>query len=517
LAFLTLPDRVSLPAANLLQITALSKSYGPVRALDQVTLDVRAGEVHAVVGENGAGKSTLSRIIAGHLPPDAGSILLEGQPYRPRQKRDAEARGVRMILQELNLIGNLTVAESLFVGHLPHRWGWIDYSTLHRQARAALAQVGLEHLNPALPVSRLGVGQQQLVEIAAGLSTASKVLILDEPTAALTDPEIERLFAQLDALRARKTGIIYISHRMNEIRRIADRISVLRDGSLVATRPAETVSTDEIVRLMVGRDPTPQTQPTQREFGDVALRVEGLHRPPQVLNVSFEVRRGEILGFAGLMGSGRTETMRAIFGADRPEGGAVYLRGALEPAVIRSPSDAVRQGLALLTENRKEQGLLLPLSVGENICLPSLERMAAATGWIRQTMEHAAAKRWMEALSVRCRSPRQRVSDLSGGNQQKVVMAKWLLRDSEILIVDEPTRGIDVGARFEVYRILHELAAQGKAIVVVSSDLPELMALADRIAVMSMGRLVATFPRETATENNIMNAALSGHTHGLAS
>ncbi len=469
---------------SLLSATRVCKSYGPVRVLTDVDFELRRGEVHALVGENGAGKSTLSRIIAGLTSADAGSLSLRGQPYLPRDRRHAEQHGVRMVMQELNLIGNLTVAESLFVDCLPHRWGWIDYATLHRRAHVALARVGLAELNPTRPVRTLGVGQQQLIEIAAGLARRCDVLILDEPTAALTDPEVERLFAQVAALKAAGTGILYISHRMEEIRRLADRVSVLRDGRLVATRPVAAITLEEIVRLMVGRELAQGAERVARHPGALALQVTGLRCDPAVREVSFDARRGEILGFAGLMGSGRTETMRAVFGADRPQAGEVRLHGGDAPASIRSPRDAVRQGLALLTENRKEQGLLLPLAVRANVTLPSLPRFSALGGWLRRRPEAREASKWVATL---------------------------LLRDCAVLIFDEPTRGIDVGAKFEIYRLLDDLAAKGKAIIVVSSDLPELMAVCDRIAVMSAGRLAATFARGEWTEEKIMSAALSGH------
>ncbi|MBN2506700.1 MAG: sugar ABC transporter ATP-binding protein [Verrucomicrobia bacterium] len=497
-------------ATPLLAITGLSKAYAaPV--LTDVSLDILPGEVHALVGENGAGKSTLSRIVAGLTPADAGELRLRGAPYRPRGKADAERHGIRMVMQELNLVGTLTVAENLFLPSLPRRWGCIDYPRLHHQAREALARVGLDDLNPSRPVHRLGVGQQQLVEIAAGLSRRCDLLILDEPTAALTDPEIERLFTQIARLTAAGTAVLYISHRLEEIQRVARRISILRDGRLVATRNAQTVPLDEVVRLMVGRTLEPAAARQPRSAGPPALQVRGLNRGAAVRDVSFDVRQGEILGFAGLMGSGRTETMRAVFGADRADRGAVFLRGSTRPARIRSPRDAVRHGLALLTENRKEQGLLLSLSVRANITLLCLGRLSRAGTWIRGPRERDAARHWTRALSVRCHSLEQPVAELSGGNQQKVLIAKWLFRDCDVLIFDEPTRGIDVGARFDIYALLDQLAAQGKAIVVVSSDLKELLALCDRIAVMSAGRLAGTFRRGEWTQDNIMAAALSGY------
>ena len=518
----------------LLSVTDLGKSYaGPV--LSNVAFDLRRGEVHALVGENGAGKSTLSKIIAGLVQPDSGAMSLRGQPHSPRDKTEAEHHGIRMVMQELNLIGTLTVAESIALDQLPHRFGWINYRQLNAEAAQILQQVGLGDLDPARQIKSLGVGQQQLVEIAAGLSRRCDVLILDEPTAALTSPEIERLFGLIAKLKAAGTAIIYISHRMEEILRIADRISILRDGQMIATRAASEITLDEIVRLMVGRELGQAVRRSSRreeahtspsavvardqslltsaatETGAVALRVRGLRCAPAVKDVSFEARRGEILGFAGLMGSGRTETMRAIFGADRADAGEIFLHGSDEPTVIRSPRQAVRCGLALLTENRKEQGLLLPLSIRENISLMCLRQLSQFGGWMRSALERTETDGWAKKLSVRCHSTEQHVVELSGGNQQKVVIAKWLFRDCDILIFDEPTRGIDVGAKFEIYQLLGNLADAGKAVIVVSSDLLELLALCDRIAVMSAGRIAATFQRGEWTQDKIMEAALSGY------
>lgn len=484
--------------------------FGPVRVLHGVDLELHRGEIHALVGENGAGKSTLSRLLAGLLSPTGGRMELNGAPYAPRRKREAEQRGVRMVLQELNLIRTLSIAENLFLEDLPNTGGWIHRKKLDNLTRTALARVELGDLSPWTPVSALGIGQQQLVEIAAGLAQACALLILDEPTAPLTDPEIERLFARLRELKKQGTTILYISHRLEEIRRLADRITILRDGRRVGTWAVGELSMDDIVRHMVGRDLTTLPEPPRRSLGKTALKVEGLQCGPAVRGVSFEVREGEIVGVAGLVGSGRTETLRAIFGADAPEQGAIYLHGEAKPARIKSPAEAVRQGLALLTEDRKEQGLLLPLPIRCNLTLASLSPLARH-GWLSPRREEAPVQQWLGALQVRCQSAEQPVAELSGGNQQKVVLARWLMRDCRILMFDEPTRGIDVGARFEIYQWLQQLANQGKALLVVSSDLRELMMLSDRILVMSAGRIAGEFVRGQWTEDALMAAALSGY------
>jgi ribose transport system ATP-binding protein len=462
------------------------------------------------VGENGAGKSTLCRILSGLTPPTAGTIELSGQPYAPGTKAEAERRGIRMVMQELNLIGNLSVAENIFLRHLPHRAGWIDYAELHRRAAGILARVGLPDLDPRVAVGTLGIGPQQLIEIAAGLSERCEVLILDEPTAALTRADAARLFAQIEQLRADGVGIIYISHHLEEVRGIASRITVLRDGRRIASRPGADWTLDEMIRAMVGRDLSSLEDRPARAPGAVALRVQGLRRGRSVREVGFEARRGEILGFAGMMGSGRTETMRAIFGADAADAGTITLKG--ETVRIRSPRDAVRLGMAMLTEDRKRQGLMLPLAVRINLTLASLPRLARGCGWLSPGDERGCAASWARRLSVRCHSLEQRVAELSGGNQQKVVIARWLMRNCEVFLFDEPTRGIDVGAKFEIYALLDELARADKAIVMVSSDLRELMAVCDRIAVMSAGRLVRTFARGSWSEDAILAAALSEST-----
>jgi len=503
----------------------INKSFPGVQALSAVDFDLRAGEVHALVGENGAGKSTLTSIISGVEKADSGRMEFSGQPYQPNGRADAEAHGIRMVMQELHLISNLSVAENIFIEKLPNRFGFIDYDKINGAAREIMEEVGLGDVDPDVPVRLLGVGQQQMVEIAAGLSRRCRILALDEPTASLTDREIELLFAQIRKLKAEGVGIIYISHRIEEVTRIADRITVLRDGKVISTNPTSELGVSDIIRMMVGRDLEHEHLRGSRKAGSrhdlkagqVALRIAGLTRGRKVRDVSFEVRRGEILGVAGLMGSGRTETMRAVFGADRPDSGKIYLygvgprqsqSGASEPLEIRTPCDAVRNGIAFLTEDRKEQGLLSGLAVRVNISLTRL-RDVSRFGWMDIVEERSVADRYIAALGIRCSSNEQIVGELSGGNQQKVVIAKWLYRDCDVLIFDEPTRGIDVGAKFEIYHMLTELADKGKAIVFVSSDIKELMALCDRIMVMSAGRVAATFDRGEWSQEKIMAAAFS--------
>ena len=488
--------------------SGISKSFPGVQALWAVDFDLREGEVHALVGENGAGKSTLVSIAGGLQQPDSGQMHLDEQAYQPSTKADAEAHGIQMVMQELNLISTLSVAENIFIEKLPSRFGFVDYRQLNHTAREVMERVGLDEVSPDVPVRQLGVGQQQMVEIAAALSRRCRILILDEPTASLADREIELLFGQIRKLKAEGVGIIYISHRIEEVIDIADRVTVLRDGKVVSTRPASEMNVEDVIRMMVGRDLEDEQLRHGSKPGPVALRIVGLTVGEKVRDVGFDVRRGEILGVAGLMGSGRTETMRAVFGADQADRGQIYLYENPEPLNIRTPREAVRNGVALLTEDRKEQGLLLPLAVRVNISLTRLGDVSRL-GWLDLSEERSVAGRYIGALSVRCSSAEQSVRELSGGNQQKVVIAKWMYRDCDILIFDEPTRGIDVGAKFEIYHMLADLADNGKAILFVSSDLKELMAVCDRIMVMSAGRIAATFDRGQWSEEKIMSAAFS--------
>ena len=495
-----------------LSASGISKSFSPtVKVLSDVSLTLRRGEVHALVGENGAGKSTLSRILAGLTQPDTGEMVFQGKTYAPRRRREAEALGVRFVLQELNQVSTLTVAESLFLDRLPHQFGFIDYARMNAEAVALMAQMAMEEIDPTCPIGSLGVGQQQMIEIAVGISRQCDVLILDEPTAALTNQEIERLFVQIDRLKAQGIAILYISHRMTEIQRISDRITVLRDGCLVETYITATIGLDTVIRAMVGRELEAFPERSQPPTVRLALRAVGLQAGKTVREVSLDLHYGEILGIAGLMGSGRTETLRLLFGADRPDAGAIYLNGSETPTVLPSPTDAVRAGIALVTENRKEQGLVLPLSIRANLTLARLTALTGIGGWLSSTGETTVSEQLRTSLNIRCASVEQTVGELSGGNQQKVVLGRWFYRDCPILMIDEPTRGIDIGAKREIYRFLLNLADEGKAILMVSSELPELMGLCDRILVLSAGRVAGLFTRPEFSEDRILKAALQGY------
>ncbi|MBT3229099.1 MAG: sugar ABC transporter ATP-binding protein [Candidatus Marinimicrobia bacterium] len=500
---------------NVLQLLDIEKSYPGVKALDKINLDFKSGEVHALVGENGAGKSTLARIIAGLEQQDVGRMIFKGRDYSPRDKRTSEKQGIRIVMQELSLISTLSVAENIFFNRLPTRLGLIDRKQLADDTAAIISKVGLKQLHADSPVGSLGVGQQQMVEIAAGLSESCKLLILDEPTAALTDSEIEHLFKQIQQLKQKEVCIIYISHRMEEIKKISDRVTILRDGAIRGTREAVEFDMKEMIRLMVGRTLGDVHPPEIRPQCELALQAKNLGRKGVLHDVSFDLFQGEILGFSGMMGSGRSELMRLLFGADQKDSGEIYLRGSNTPRRIHSPKDAVNAGLAMLTEDRKAQGLLLPLSIAANISLAKMDAVSSR-GWLHPSKEESVSKRYIKQLSIRCHSVDQRVKTLSGGNQQKVVMAKWLYTEPEILIFDEPTRGIDVGAKFEIYNLLKNLAREGRAIIVVSSDMLELFAISDRIAVMSNGALANIFTRGDWSEDKIMQAALSNYMAGKA-
>jgi ribose transport system ATP-binding protein len=501
-------------AVALLHVSGLEKSYtAPV--LIAFSLTVQRGEVHALVGSNGAGKSTFARVLSGLTSRDGGDIQLDGRPHHPTSAREAARAGVIMVPQELNVIRTLSVAENVFLHGLPRLGGFVRFAALHSAAREALSRVGLGAVDPALPAGRLGVGQQQLVAIAGALSQKCRLLILDEPTAALTDPEVEQLFVNIRRLQREGVAIIYISHRMDEIRRIADRITVMRDGRTVATHRGGDATSAELIREMVGHDLPERTSPAGRPAGAVALRVRRLRAGDRVRDVSFEVRRGEILGVAGLVGAGRTETLRAIFGADAKDDGEIFVGD--ERVVVRSPVDAVRAGIGLVPEDRARDGLLWAQSVRVNTTLSTVWRHAGCLGWLDADAENRTTDAFGGRLRLRCASYEQPVGELSGGNQQKVLVARWLARDCRILLFDEPTRGIDVATKDTIYALLRDLASEGKAVVVVSSDLVELMALCDRLLVMSQGRVTAEFMPAEWTPEKVTHAAFSGYLDRRAS
>lgn len=503
----------NLPGAPLLEIQGLSKAYGTTRVLNDCHLVIRAGEIHALLGGNGAGKSTLVRIMAGLVPITAGAMTLAGERYMPASKRDAERAGIEIVQQEFNLLPTLTVAENLLLSRLPAWGGVIQQGELQRRAQAALDRLELQGIDTQALVETLGVGQQQMVEIAAALDRKCRLLILDEPTAALSVAEAESLFRWLQRLRKEGVAIVYISHRLDEVARLADHVTILRDGQCVGTYEASTLDTTKMVALMTGQEDArvaaPETAPRQSEETPWALRVEGLCGG-MVKQVSLQVRAGERLGIAGLVGSGRTELLRLIFGADRATAGSVRVLNG-PPRLFHHPSQAVAAGIAMVTEDRKQNGLLLSQAIRVNSTLAGMRRWFSCWGLVRSQAEIASAEHYRHSLETRCTSIEQAVGTLSGGNQQKVVLAKWLTMAANVFLFDEPTRGIDVPARQRIYRLLESLAAEGKGMVIVSSDLEELLETCDRIAVMSCGRLVETFSRDQFSREAIMQAAFSGH------
>ena len=494
----------------LLVAKGLEKRYD-VPVIEGVDLDLRPGECHALVGENGAGKTTLVKILSGLTPASGGAMTLDGAPYRPTDRTEATARGVRTVLQELVAVETLTVAESLFLEQWPHHWGWIDREALARESRPLLDRVGLQQVAPGQPMASLGIGQRQLVEIAAASHRPCRLLLLDEPTAALTDAEAERLFEMLGELQAQGTALLYISHRLEEIRRLANRVTVLRAGRQVASKPTDAVSTEELIRLMVGRTVAEAVTRTTPSSDRPALRVRGLEAGPAVQNISFDLHWGEVLGFAGLVGAGRSETMRAVYGADTAVGGELRVDDDEDGQRFASPRQAVKRGIAMLGEDRHRQGLLGSLPVRVNVALASLGRLARRFGWMDRTAEQTAVDALIHRLRVKCTSAEQPIDRLSGGNQQTSLIARGLRREPRILIFAEPTRGIDAGARAEIHQLLAGLADSGSAVLLVSSDLRELTTLSDRIAVLSKGRLVATFKGPTFDPEAIMTAAFSSH------
>ena len=507
--------------AALLEVRSLSKQFPGVRALHSVSLTLNRGEVLAVIGENGAGKSTLMKILAGVQEPDTGEILLEGKPARIDSVRAAEHLGIALIHQELNLADNLDVASNIFLGREPQRFGFVHRDQLYSNSARFLEQVGLD-CSPRTLVSTLSVGRQQMVEIAKALSANARVLIMDEPTSSLSQHETEQLYRVVKELRSRGVSIVYISHRLGEVKELADRVVVLRDGENAGELQRDQINHDAMVKLMVGRDLvinrrsrrekalTPAGDGSESPHVDsyMALEVRRLRtsaNPRHELN--FSLRRGEIVGVAGLVGAGRTELLRTLFGIDRPAGGEVRIAG--EPVELRSPMDAIGAGLALVPEDRKQQGIILEMAVGENTTLPSLHR-EARSGFRNAGREDEIARRMTKQLNVKTPSLNQFVQYLSGGNQQKVALAKWLALEPKVLLLDEPTRGIDVGAKQEIYRLMEELAGRGVAILFVSSEMEEVLRMSDRTLVMCQGRMAGELAREELGEEAVMRLA-TGH------
>ena len=491
--------------APLLSLSGVTKRFFNVVALEGVSFEVCRGEVHAVCGENGAGKSTLMKVMSGVHAPDDGTIRFAGEDVRFASPREAQARGIVMIHQELNLVPHLNVAENIFLAREPRRGWFVDRAAQRTRAQACLDRLGVA-IRADAPVTGLSVAQQQMVEIAKALSMDAEVLIMDEPTSSLTETETAQLFAVIHELKRAGVAIVYISHRLDELAQIVDRVTVLRDGRHIRTMDFAATRLDEIVALMVGRTLDKKFPPRKRVPGDErVLAVRGLARRGVFGPIDFELRRGEILGFAGLIGSGRTETARAVFGADPVDAGEVLLAG--RPFAIRSPIDAIRHGIAYLSEDRKAHGLAVKMTVAQNITLANTRAVSNRRGFIRAAEELATARRYIETLGIRTPSPAQAVRLLSGGNQQKVVIAKWLFRESRVIFFDEPTRGIDVGAKVAIYELMDELASAGIGIVLISSELPEILGLTDRVAVFRSGRITKVLDTGSTSQEEIMRHA----------
>lgn len=491
----------------ILRLEGISKSFPGVHALDDVQFELRRGEVHALVGENGAGKSTLMKIIAGVYTKDAGRIIYQGKPVEIPNPRAAQHLGISMIFQELNLMPHLTVAQNIFIGREPRaRLRFVlDDKKINDQTVAILESLRL-NIDPRAKVGALTVAKQQMVEIAKALSYNSQILIMDEPTAALTDAEIEDLFSVIRNLRAQGVGIVHISHRLEELKQISDRITVMRDGRYIDTKQTNEVTIDQIISMMVGRtiyESTPELPETPSQ--EVVLEARHLNRGKVIRDVSFELKKGEILGFSGLVGAGRTEVARAVFGADKLDSGEIFIKG--KPVKIKTPGDSVKHGIGYLSEDRKRYGLTLGMDVQTNIVLAAFNKFLGAIGWVNNKRIHDTAQTYVEKLAIKTPGLQQKVKNLSGGNQQKVVIGKWLTADTDILIFDEPTRGIDVGAKSEIYHLLNELARQGKSIIMISSELPEILRMSHRVLVMCEGRVTGVLDIRDATQEKIMTYA----------
>ena len=483
----------------------IKKSFSGVAALKNAELELNKGEVVALMGENGAGKSTLMKILTGIYSKDEGTVTFEGKEVEYKSVSESEEAGIAIVHQELNMMNDLTVAQNLFIGKERKKGIFIDDAKMAGDAKELFKKLNVD-INPNVKIGNLTVGKQQMVEIAKAISTNAKVIVFDEPTAALTDSEIEELFKVINDLRAKGTGIIYISHRMDEINVISDKVIVMRDGEYVGTLVTKECTKDDIIKMMVGRTVfmEPKTKSDVAADAEVVLRCENLNRGKHVRDVSFDLRKGEILGFSGLMGAGRTEVARLIFGADPMDSGKIYIHG--KEVSIKSTKDAVNAGIGYLSEDRKRYGLLVDKSVEENTCLSSLEKFTKGL-FIDGSKSKTVSEKYVQELRTKTPSVTQIIKKLSGGNQQKVVIAKWLVKDSEILIFDEPTRGIDVGAKSEIYDLMERLVKEGKSIIMISSELPEVLRMSDRVVVMCEGRITGCLDISEASQEGIMTCA----------
>lgn len=503
--YLTIPERGG-PLPSLLALEAVSKSFPGVRALHQVDLALSAGRGHALVGENGAGKSTLIKVMAGLLQPDEGRIIIDGTARTLRTPSDAHSHGIALVPQEISLVPHQSIAENIYMGHLPARAGDVRRRTLRARSGEILERLGVS-ADPGAQLGHQPPAVQQMVMIARGVALNGRIFILDEPTASLTDPEIERLFAVIRDLKAQGAAVVYVSHRLTELKEIADDVTVLRDGEVVTHMDAATATEEQLVRAMIGRS-------VDRFFvhGDAAriraeerLEVRSLHRKDLFDDISFSIKAGEVVGMAGLVGAGRTEVARTIYGLDRPDSGEVLVDG--KRTRVRSPRGGINSGIVLVPEERKAQGLVLDATISDNIVLPHLQELSIG-GWLRNGRLRRYSEKTAKEVGVKAPSTAVRVRTLSGGNQQKVVLGRWLSKDYPVYIFDEPTRGIDVGSKAEIYTLIERLARQGAAVLVISSELPELLGICDRILVMRAGRLVGQQDASAASEESILALAM---------
>ncbi|OAA85070.1 sugar ABC transporter ATP-binding protein [Clostridium coskatii] len=494
---------------TILKMENITKSFSGVTVLKNSGIEVKKGEVHILLGENGAGKSTLMKILSGAYSKDSGDIILNGNKVEINSPKDAEKLGISIIYQEFNLVPYMTVAENIYLGREPESKvpGKVNFKKMYNDA-----QKMIDYLNVDIPVDKpiknLGIAQQQMVEIAKALSVHSDIIIMDEPTAALTEKEIDNLFKIMRKIKSEGVSIIYISHRLEEFAQIGDRVTVMRDGETVETVNIKGTSIDELIKLMVGREIKEKFPKIKVDLGEEILRVKGLTKKGVFENINFSLRSGEILGFSGLMGAGRTEVMRAIFGIDSFDSGEIYLKG--KKVEINSPMKAIKNGIGFVTENRRDEGLVLQMGVGQNITLASLGKYISNPIKLNLRKEVKEIKDYISKLSIKSSGYRQIAGTLSGGNQQKIVIAKWLLSDSKVLIVDEPTRGIDVGAKIEIYNIMNDLVKSGVGIIMVSSELPEVLGMSDRILVMCRGKITGELNKNEATQEKIMHYATGG-------